>query len=279
LENWRQAAIRGIPVSGEARPQRQGETFRAFGIAILIALGVRTFVVEPFKIPSGSMIPTLLVGDYILVNKFSYGIRMPFSGEVVIPIGKPTRGDVVVFRYPDDPRIDYIKRVVGLPGDEVRVAGDQVWVNGQQLDHRSEAGFSVQNYRNGMSEAKDRYVERNIEGDEYTIIHEKRTTPVRYEPLFESAREWDVPEGCYFMMGDNRDNSRDSRKWDNPFVTMDQLKGRAFMVHWSWVVGDGTSGDNFVADLFQTLWRLVTFQVEEIRWERVGRKIDGTADP
>ncbi len=259
-------------MASEARQERPGETLRAFGIAILIAFAVRTFVVEPFKIPSGSMIPTLLVGDYILVNKFAYGVRMPFTGDVLMSMGEPSRGDVVVFRYPDDPRIDYIKRVIGLPGDQVRVAGEEVWVNGEQLDHRAEEGYSVRNYTSGLREAKLRYVERNIEGDEYTIIHD-RISRLR------DAREWTVPPGSYFMMGDNRDNSRDSRKWNNPFVRMDQLKGRAFMVHWSWVIGDGTSGDNFVVDLFQTLWRLITFQVEEIRWERIGRRIDGTAEP
>jgi len=254
---------------------RRGETSRAFLIAVLIALGVRTFVVEPFKIPSASMVPTLLVGDYILVSKFSYGVRMPFTGHVLIPTGLPTRGDVVVFRYPDDPRIDYIKRVIGIPGDTIKVVGNEVWVNGEQLDHRQEQDYILTNYDNHRKEAKLRYVERNIEGDEYTIIHNLDRSFSRAA----ESREWVVPEGRYFMMGDNRDNSRDSRRWNNSFVTTDQLKGRAFLIHWSWVLGGGGSSENFVVDLFQTLWKLVTFDVEEVRWGRIGRRIDGVADP
>ena len=258
-----------------ARTEHRGETFRAFFIAVLIALGVRTFVVEPFKIPSASMVPTLLVGDYILVNKFAYGVRMPVTGKILIPVGAPTRGDVVVFRYPDDPSIDYIKRVIGIPGDTVRVAGNEVWVNDTQLDHQLQSDYAHMNYDVDREEMKTRYIERNVEGDEYTIIHNVGI------PLWKASesQEWTVPEGQYFMMGDHRDNSRDSRKWRNSFVTTDQLKGRAFLVHWSWVLGGEQSSDNFIVDLVQTLWKIVTFEVEEIRWNRIGRSIDGIADP
>lgn len=257
---------------GEDSSERRGETIRAFMVAVLIALGVRTFVFEPFKIPSGSMIPTLLVGDYIVVNKFAYGVRMPFSGKVLIPVGTPTRGDVVVFRYPDDPSTDYIKRVMGIPGDKIQIEGDEIWINDRQLDHEPEPDYLDLDYRTMTRQAKQRYIERNTEGDAYTIIHDRQA------PRGPGTQTWTVPEDGYFMMGDNRDSSRDSRRWKNTFVSTEQLKGRAFLIHWSWVIGDGSSGDNFIADMFQTLWKLVRFQVEEMRWERIGRSIDGVAD-
>ena len=128
---------------GAAAPRKPFETLRALALAVLLALGIRAFIVEPFKIPSGSMIPTLLVGDYILVNKFAYGVREPFSGRLLVGLGEPARGDVIVFRYPDDPRIDYIKRVVGVPGDVVEIREGRLWVNGQIVDRVSEGESGV----------------------------------------------------------------------------------------------------------------------------------------
>jgi signal peptidase I len=263
---------RAVPhQEAERTTTHRGETLRAFLLAVAVALGIRAFVVEPFKIPSGSMIPTLLIGDYILVNKFAYGVRMPFTGSVLIPFGKPTRGDVVVFRFPDDPSIDYIKRVMGVPGDRIETKGDRVWVNGELLDRIPQSDFLVHDYETGRTEAAHRYTERNIEGDEYTIIHSmgRGSGP---------EQSWEVPPDSYFMMGDNRDNSKDSRRWLDHFVSEDQLKGRAFMVHWSWVVGNGRSDNsNFFADFVDTLLKVVTLDIEEIRWDRIGRQIDGTA--
>jgi signal peptidase I len=268
-----------VTVEGEAAGEdapatgQRGETLRAFLLAVAVALGIRAFVVEPFKIPSASMVPTLLVGDYILVNKFSYGVRMPFTGSTLIPLGKPSRGDVVVFRFPDDPSVDYIKRVIGIPGDKIDVKGDRVWVNGQLLDRVPQSDYQDHNYENNLTTAVPRYTERNVEGDEYTIIHNPgRGGDFGIEQTFE------VPPQSYFMMGDNRDNSKDSRRWTHNYVTEDQLKGRAFMVHWSWVVGNGRSDNtNFFADFFDTLFKVVTFDIEEIRWDRIGRQIDGLA--
>ena len=253
----------------DERPK--GDTLRAFAFAILLALGVRAFVLEPFKIPSGSMIPTLLVGDYILVNKFAYGIRMPFTGRVIVPIGEPSRGDVVVFRFPDNPSLDFIKRVVGIPGDKIEMRGDRLWVNDQLVDRRPEGDFTYRDYGMGGTTTARRFVERNVEGDEYTILQAET-------PRLQSEQgPWVVPEGHYFMMGDNRDNSEDSRKWQNTFVSTEQLKGRAFMVHWSWVVDGGSSRDGFVADFLHTLGKVLTFQVDEFRWDRIGRSVDGVA--
>jgi len=261
-------------VQDEPQPARWWETLRTFVIAVVVALGIRAFVVEPFKIPSGSMIPTLLVGDYILVNKFSYGVRMPFTGQVLIPLAKPTRGEVVVFRYPDEPDIDYIKRVVGVGGDRIEMKGDRLWVNGEIADRVQQPDYTFREYRNGVNVEASRFVERNLEGDEYTILQ----NPGTYQGPYTQEQAWVVPENHYFMMGDNRDNSRDSRKWQNHFVSEEQLKGRAFMIHWSWVVGDGRSeSTNFFADFVTTLFKVVTFDIEEIRWSRIGRSIDGIA--
>jgi signal peptidase I len=263
------------PEDVEERPKPRGDTFRAFAIAVMVALGVRTFVLEPFKIPSGSMIPTLLVGDYILVNKFAYGVRLPFTGQEIIPIGTPSRGDVVVFRFPDDPKLDFIKRVVGIPGDTVERRGDRLWVNGQRVDQRPDGTFSYTEYGPRavpQQKSANRFIERNAEGDEYTILR----LSAQGDP--QVVQKWIVPEGRYFMMGDNRDNSQDSTKWQNTFVTKDQLKGRAFLIHWSWVVDGGRSEDGFVADFLHTLFKVVTFQVDEIRWGRIGHRVDGLAD-
>ncbi len=266
---------RGARAAGKDEPAtgQRGETLRAFLLAVAVALGIRAFVVEPFKIPSASMVPTLLVGDYILVNKFAYGVRMPFTGSTLIPLGKPTRGDVVVFRFPDDPSVDYIKRVVGIGGDKIEIKGDRVWVNGELLDRVAQSDYIDHSYETGRDEAVHRYTERNSEGDEYTIIHSMGPRDFGMEQSFE------VPPQSYFMMGDNRDNSKDSRRWNHNYVTEDQLKGRAFMVHWSWVVGNGRSDStNFFADFIDTLIKVVTLDIEEIRWDRIGRQIDGVAD-
>jgi signal peptidase I len=267
----------------DAKPKEEGETakprfetLRAVFWAALIALAIRSFVVEPFKIPSGSMIPTLLVGDYVLVNKFSFGVRLPVTGTLLFGESAPARGDVVVFRWPDDPSQDYIKRVIGLPGDRIQIIDRRLWLNGQLVDRIDEGEYTLPApLEPGALGVAERYLERNPEGLEYTILQ------ARGDVAGPADRRgpWVVPEGHYFMMGDNRDNSRDSRLWENPFVSPDQIKGKAFMIHWSWLVASaGQAPRSFIGDLFFTLWRVVTFQVEEIRWGRIGRSVGGRAD-
>ena len=262
-------------VDGVAAAKPRFETLRAVFWAALIALAIRSFVVEPFKIPSGSMIPTLLIGDYVLVNKFSYGVRVPITGTLLFGERSPARGDVVVFRWPDDPSQDYIKRVIGLPGDRIQIIDRRLWLNGQLVDRIDEGEYVFAAREPGGPGVMERYLERNPEGLEYNVLQANSGIAGPAD----RRGPWLVPEGRYFMMGDNRDNSRDSRLWENPFVSPEQIKGKAFMIHWSWVVASAEQAPrSFIGDLFFTLWRVVTFQVEEIRWGRIGHSVGGRAD-
>ena len=180
-------------------------TFREYAeaavIAILLALFIRTFVVQAFKIPSGSMEPTLLIGDHILVNKFIYGIKAPFLQNTLVPIEEPSRNDVIVFIYPVDKTKDFIKRVIGLPGDTIEMVGTKITNNGKP--YADKYGY---------------YAERGNPGN-------GSNPPVRFGPV-------KVPKGHYFVMGDNRDHSYDSRYWG--FVPEKDIKGKAFVIYWSW---------------------------------------------
>jgi signal peptidase I len=200
---------------------------------ILIVFLLRSFLVEPFKIPSGSMIPTLQVGDLILVNKFDYGIRLPVINQKIVANKDPARGDVVVFRYPPDPRVDYIKRVIGLPGDEVAYLNKVLTINGQRIESAPQP--------DEYDDDSQRYAQRareNLGGVEHRVQTFKERPAfipgVQDFPHSDACRysgegvTCKVPAGHYFMMGDNRDNSVDSRYWG--FVPDKNLVGRAFFV-------------------------------------------------
>lgn len=181
---------------------------------------LRSFLFEPFQIPSGSMIPTLQVGDFILVNKFSYGIRFPVLDVKLIPVGDPQPGDVMVFKYPEDPRINYIKRVVGVPGDVVTYSFDKrIYVNGEVVEEQ------WQGEEPGSLGTSQLYNEQ-LGSHSYQVRKESRRRP-------EPTREWVVPEGHYFMLGDNRDNSKDSRYWNDPHIAPEYMG----MVPDSYIVG------------------------------------------
>ena len=193
---------------------------RSFFPVILAVLLLRSFLAEPFRIPSGSMIPTLLVGDFILVNKFAYGLRDPVFHKKFLALGAPARGDVVVFRYPVDPSKDYIKRVIGLPGDRIAYRNKQLWVNDEPQPMNADGV-----YTSGGS----------LPGVLYRF--EEELGPVRHRVIVNPARpaedfEFEVPEGQYFMMGDNRDGSDDSRRWGT--VPERNLVGKAFFIWMSW---------------------------------------------
>jgi signal peptidase I len=170
-------------------------------IAALLALVIRTFIVQAFKIPSGSMEDTLAIGDHILVNKFLYGTKIPFTDKKILKIRDPRRGDVVVFEYPEDPSKDFIKRVIGTPGDEVEVRNKKVFVNGKIYENPHEIH------------------------KEQGIIPKEQNPRDNFGPI-------KVPEGALFVMGDNRDRSYDSRFWG--YVKYDKIKGLAFIKYWSW---------------------------------------------
>ena len=206
------------------------QNVEALVFAVALALLIRTFVFQPFKIPSGSMIPTLLVGDHLLVNKFIYGTKIPFTDKVIFPIEKIKRGDVIVFTYPNtehDPSkngIYYIKRVVGIPGDRIDLDGRQLVINGQKVP--LEFTGSYVDERNG--EQFDEYGE-DLFGYKHTAIYRKGRESTNKGSFIPVSV---VPEGYVFVMGDNRDNSQDSRFWG--FVPVENIAGKAFLIHWSW---------------------------------------------
>ncbi len=206
----------------------------SFFPVILIVFVLRSFLVEPFKIPSGSMIPTLLVGDFILVNKYDYGIRLPVVNVKVLDVGNPKRGDVMVFRYPDDPSLDYIKRVVGLPGDLIEYHNKRLTVNGHLVPVRQVDDYLA---RDRMQYSR-RYVE-TLGGVQHDILlDEDPQGSVTFQPRSfplsgncnynTSGLACRVPPGHYFVMGDNRDNSSDSRVWG--FVPDENIVGKAFFI-------------------------------------------------
>ena len=202
------------------------EYFEAIFIAILLALFIRTFIVQAFKIPSGSMLPTLLIGDHLLVNKFIYGIRVPLSGKILVPIVDPSKGDVVVFKFPKDKSIDYIKRVVGTPGDTIEIKKKKLFVNGIAVDD-PHAHVSTPAVLEADASPRD-----------------------NFGPIL-------VPENRIFVMGDNRDNSYDSRFWG--FVDQKDILGKAFILYWSW-------------DIDKSLFSAERFS--SIRWGRIANLID-----
>lgn len=203
------------------------EWSEALIVAVVLALIIRTFLFQAFKIPSGSMLDTLLIGDHLLVNKFIYGTQLPFSDQRYLTLREPERGEVIVFEFPQDEgksyfeRRDFIKRVIGLPGDLIEIKAKQVYVNGQPYSLPQEVH-------------KDDQIMPPVTGPR------------------DFAGPLKVPEDSYFVMGDNRDYSFDSRFWG--FVHKSKIKGLAFIKYWSW---------DAAADL-----------TEKIRWSRIGRSID-----
>jgi len=205
----------------------------SFFPVILIVFVLRSFLFEPFKIPSGSMIPTLLVGDFILVNKFTYGIRLPVINKKIIDINQPQRGDVMVFRYPEDPSLDYIKRVVGVPGDTISYQNKKLSINGEPVAVSKTADYlhPERLYYSQQYQAKLNGVEFNYlnDSDAPTFVPDPGRFPFRENCTYNAAGVvCKVPEGHYFMMGDNRDNSRDSRAWG--FVPEENIVGKAFFI-------------------------------------------------
>lgn len=213
------------------------EYAKAFFPVILIVLLLRSFLVEPFRIPSGSMTPTLLAGDFILVNKYAYGIRLPVINKKIIELSDPQRGDIAVFRFPKDPSIDYIKRVVGLPGDRIAYRDKVVYVDGEAMKQEMRGTFIGEGAGMAMTGASLRAEHLG------SVVHEILVVPEKSGR--QDMEEIVVPAGHYFVMGDNRDNSNDSRFWG--VVPNENLVGRAFFIWLNW-----DSEDN------------------KVRWDRLG---------
>ena len=221
-----------------APPSRIVEYSKSFFPVFLIVLVLRSFIVEPFRIPSNSMMPTLLTGDFILVNKFNYGIRLPVIDAKVVDVGLPERGDVVVFRFPEDPSTPFIKRVVGVPGDRIAYYDKTLYVNEEPMEQSPigrYAGFGSGAVMNGASLRAERFADV-----EHHILIQPEARTVQGTAV--------VPEGHYFVLGDNRDNSRDSRYWGT--VSEELLIGKAFRIWMNWDFGHG------------------------IGWNRIGKSID-----
>ena len=197
------------------------ENTEAIIIAIIIAMFIRTFIIQAFKIPSGSMLETLQIGDQILVNKFIYGIKIPFTdGKTLIPVKNPQKGDIVVFKYPEDPSKDFIKRVVATGGDTLEIIDKKLYVNSKM-----------------------------VEGETYAVYKTQDIIPGKFSSR-DNLRKIKIPENKLFVMGDNRDNSHDSRFWG--FVDLNAVRGKALIIYWSW------NKDKSVP-----MWA-------SVRWNRVG---------
>lgn len=217
------------------------EYFEALLIAVIFATFARTYVVQAFKIPSGSMEENLLIGDHILVNKFVYGPAPTAFERAVLPVREVRRGDVVVFKSPEDPTRDFIKRCVALPGDQVEIIGKKLFVNGEPIDESA-----------------------------YTYHTDRQTYPSSrfYQPQFRYRDNFGpeiIPAGRYFCLGDNRDNSNDSRFWGS--VPEEMIKGRAVLIYWSYE-SDGGPESGRVVDRVKKIGRVAVTFFTRTRWER-----------
>ena len=204
------------------------EYARALFPVILFVFVLRSFVIEPFRIPSGSMLPGLHIGDFILVNKFKYGIRLPVVNMKVLPIDSPERGDVIVFRYPQNPKLNFIKRVIGLPGDKLSYVDKKLTINGEPVETQDDGRYAyVQDKLKGTSSGQ---LVETIDDDHHLIILDD-------QGFTRNLEEVNVPAGHYFVMGDNRDHSNDSRYWG--FVPEGNVVGEAFFIWFSWKSASG----------------------------------------
>jgi signal peptidase I len=220
------------------------EYFESIVIAVILALFVRTWAVQAFKIPTGSMENNLLIGDHLLVNKFVFGPAVSGAERAMLPMRGIRRGDIVVFKYPDEPERDFIKRVIGLPGETLELRNKKVYINGQALD-----------------EPYVHFLDPTHDGQEVTSFEQRE----RYGPVR-------VPEGQYFVMGDNRDNSQDSRYWG--FLPRANIKGKALMIYWSYDSGpEPYVEETGLGATVSRTFAIVTHFFTRTRWERLLHQI------
>ncbi len=211
---------RDLVAAVEPRDPVLVEYARSFFPILLVVLVIRSFLFEPFRIPSSSMVPTLLIGDFIFVNKYTYGLRLPVLNTKVVEVGEPARGDVVVFRLPADPGTNYIKRLVGLPGDTIEYVNKRLYINGEAVD------FEIVGAYDGAGKVRAVLGRETIDDKEHSVL------------LVEGQRSQEgtyrIPDGYYFMMGDNRDNSRDSRYSGVGLIPQGNIVGKAVRVWMNW---------------------------------------------
>jgi signal peptidase I len=239
-------AVPAAPARGDFRKSTVREYFESIVIAVILALFIRTFVVQAFKIPTGSMENNLLIGDHLLVNKFLLGPTASRLERALLPVGTIRRGDILVFKYPEDPDRDYIKRVIGLPGETLEVRAKKVYINGS-----------------GIDEPYVHFLQPPASGGE---LHEVTSFDVRerYGPVT-------VPADQYFMMGDNRDNSADSRYWG--FLRRDYIKGKALVIYWSYESEREDYRDESASGTIKGLGSVFVHFFTRTRWDRMLHQI------
>lgn len=237
---WLRKKRRARVAAGQAsndEPSKSVEFLASFFPLLLLVLLFRSFLFEPFKIPSGSMIPTLLIGDFIVVSKYSYGLRLPVFNNKVLDLGEPERGDVFVFRTPEDDKTNFIKRVIGLPGDTITYRNKVLFVNGEPIEQTVIGPWVGEGLnRNQPGTRPQLRIEQLGEAEHEILVHPTRSTQ-RLARSVQQQRSWVVPEGHYFAMGDNRDQSLDSRSWG--FVPEENLVGKAIRIWMHWDCGSG----------------------------------------
>jgi len=227
-----------MPDSDESHDPKIVEYAKSFFPILIIVFFLRSFLAEPFRIPSGSMKPTLLTGDFVLVNKFAYGVRLPLFGTKLVAKGTPERGDVLVFRYPVNTKINFIKRVIALPGDTVKYQNKTLYINGQEMPKVFQE--QVNDWNDHNFEQRLKLFTEKLNGMEHSVYIDPNRPDQNVDLV--------VPEGHYFVMGDNRDNSDDSRSWG--FVADELIIGKGAYVWMSW-----------------------NSHSKDIRWNRIGNKI------
>lgn len=219
------------------------ENLKSLFFLIVLVLCFRVSIASPYHVPTASMEPTIKVGDRLLAFKLAYGLKVPFRDKSVIEWDKPHRGDVIVFRYPKEPQIDYVKRVVGVPGDRIYVKNNVIYLNGKaQAMSPHNKDRSILEDIDDNAVIKDLYRE-NLDGKDHWVIQDKPGPFSAFQSRHPSDGEYVVPENSLFVMGDNRDNSRDSRSWG--FVPMDYVRGKALFVIWSMFTRDNESTPTF----------------------------------
>jgi signal peptidase I len=241
-----------------ARKSTARQYAESIGLALGVALLLRAFVVEAFQIPSGSMIPTLEVGDHIFVSKFAYAVGIPFTNTKIAELSKPKRGDIVVFKYPPDQKVDYIKRVVALPGESIELRRNELFIDGRPIPREFASEPCVVDDASEVDGEFERHPcevwLEHMGGKTHVTHQDPRLGPSNFGPVT-------VPPGHYFAMGDNRDNSRDSRVWG--FVPYELIKGRALIVWWSRDPARGGLSPAGVVDWFKS-----------IRWGRFFQRVE-----